>query len=205
MFGNVDCTSALNIPTLVLPQMAFASVIAVGQDALRSSAPTAVVSLLLKMLCRKRRTFAYIYKEANGLFQLKRNHSYYLQVQCQMFVTGSLFCDFVVFTEKALVVVRIMPDSTAWEAALQKAKSFFNKCILPALMQATPCEGESSGVGDAGENCVAGGMGRNSIEGGAGKNCVEGGVGEKAGSDCYLCNNKRGQSHTVRLHFHHPK
>jgi len=27
VFGNVDCTSALKIPTLVLPQMAFASVI----------------------------------------------------------------------------------------------------------------------------------------------------------------------------------
>ena len=63
MFGNVDCTSALNIPTLVLPQMAFASAIAVGQDALRSSAPTAVVSLLLTMLCRKIRTFAYIRRQ----------------------------------------------------------------------------------------------------------------------------------------------
>ena len=163
-------------------------------------------------------------------------------------MTGSLFCDFVVFTEKALVVVRIMPDSTAWEAALQKAKTFFNKCILPALMQATPCEGESSGVndagencveggvggncvgdagdncveggvggnsvggvggnsgvGDTGENCVTGGMGRNSIEGGTGKNCVEGGVGEKAGSDCPLGNNKRGQPHTDRAPLSPPK
>ena len=51
-------------------------------------------------------------------------------------------------------------------------------------------------MGDTGENCVAGGMGRNSIEGGAGKNCAEGGVGEKAGSDCPLGNNKRGQPHT---------
>ena len=108
--------------------------IAVGQDALRSSAPTAVVSLLLKRLCRKRRTFAYI-KEANGLFQLKRNHPYYLQVQCQIFVTGNLFCDFVVFTEKALplVVVRIMPDSTAWEAVLQKAKYFFQQMHFASL------------------------------------------------------------------------
>ena len=92
-------------------------------------------------------------------------------------MTGSLFCDFVVFTEKALVVVRIMPDSTAWEAALQKAKTFFNKCILPALMQATPCEGESSDVNDAGDNCVEGGVGGNSGVGDLGENCVEGGVG----------------------------
>ena len=129
-----------------------------------------------------------IYKGANGQFRLKRNHPYYLQVQCQIFVTGSLFCDFVVFTEKALVVVRIMPDSTAWEAALQKAKTFFDKCILPALMQATPCEGESSGVNDAGENCVGGGVGGNSGVSDAGENCVEGGVGGNnvgdAGDNC---------------------
>ena len=183
----------------------------------------------------------------------------------------------------------------------EKAKSFFNKCILPALMQATPCEGESSdvndagdncveggvggncvgdagdncveggvggnsvgvggnsgvgdagencveggvggnsvggvggksgvgdagencveggvglggnsvggvggnsGVGDTGEKCVTGGMGRNSIEGGTGKNCVEGGVGEKAGSDCPLGNNKRGQPHTDRAPLSPPK
>ena len=59
----------------------------------------------------------------------------------------------------------------------EKAKSFFNKCILPALMQATPCEGESSDVNDAGDNCVEGGVGGNSGVGDLGENCVEGGVG----------------------------
>ena len=43
-------------------------------------------------------------------------------------------------------------------------------------MQATPCQGESSGVNDAGENCVEGGVGGNCV-GDAGDNCVEGGVG----------------------------
>lgn len=49
-------------------------------------------------------------KDCDSTMQLKQGHRYYAQVQTQIFVTGSSYCDFVVWTLKDLVVVRVVPD-----------------------------------------------------------------------------------------------
>jgi len=55
----------------------------------------------------------------DNTFLLKRGHRYYTQVQTQIFVTRSKYCDFVVWTYKDLVYVRVMPDVRFWESRLQ--------------------------------------------------------------------------------------
>uniref|UniRef100_A0A672LW45 YqaJ viral recombinase domain-containing protein n=1 Tax=Sinocyclocheilus grahami TaxID=75366 RepID=A0A672LW45_SINGR len=47
----------------------------------------------------------------DGQVHLRKGHQYYSQVQMQIFVTDSAYCDFVVWTLKDCVVVRITPDT----------------------------------------------------------------------------------------------
>lgn len=69
-----------------------------------------------------------------GRLELKKTHKYYKQVQTQIFVTESQFCDFVVWTTKSLVTVRVMPDVELWEILLPTAQNFFYKVVLPELV-----------------------------------------------------------------------
>ncbi|XP_026064445.1 uncharacterized protein LOC113047301 [Carassius auratus] len=66
--------------------------------------------------------------------QLKKTHSYYTQMQTQIFVTGSNHCDLAVWTLKDFVVVRVFPDQEFWDLRLQKAQKFFEKVCLPELI-----------------------------------------------------------------------
>ena len=47
-------------------------------------------------------------------YRLKRDHAYYAQVQGQMGITGSKWCDFIVYTSKGLYVERVTFDSDYW-------------------------------------------------------------------------------------------
>ena len=47
---------------------------------------------------------------AGDSFKLDRTHPYYYHIQGQLMVTGTAFCDFVVYTRKDLHVERIKPD-----------------------------------------------------------------------------------------------
>uniref|UniRef100_A0A3B1ITU5 YqaJ viral recombinase domain-containing protein n=1 Tax=Astyanax mexicanus TaxID=7994 RepID=A0A3B1ITU5_ASTMX len=66
--------------------------------------------------------------------QLHHTHKYYSQVQTQIFVTGSKYCDFVVWSQKDCVVVRILPNMAFWTTLLAKAQNFFFKVSLPELV-----------------------------------------------------------------------
>jgi len=56
----------------------------------------------------------------NGEVHLKQNHEYYYQVQGQLMITGTPFCDFVVYTEKDLFIETILPDTETMNKMLDK-------------------------------------------------------------------------------------
>lgn len=64
---------------------------------------------------------------------LKKNHQYYAQVQGQLMITGSDYCDFIVFTQKDLSVQRIYPDIEFMEPLLAKLAAFFKNSARPYL------------------------------------------------------------------------
>uniref|UniRef100_A0A8C6NJ99 YqaJ viral recombinase domain-containing protein n=1 Tax=Nothobranchius furzeri TaxID=105023 RepID=A0A8C6NJ99_NOTFU len=70
----------------------------------------------------------------DGIAELKQTHKYYKQVQTQIFVTTSEFCDFVVWTTKACVIIRVRPDARMWGQLLQVAQEFFYKVVMPQLV-----------------------------------------------------------------------
>ncbi|XP_051266591.1 uncharacterized protein LOC127369363 [Dicentrarchus labrax] len=64
---------------------------------------------------------------------LNRQHNYYFQVQCQIHVTKSLYCDFCVWTPSELYIERITPDVN-FERHVMKATTFFKYGVLPELL-----------------------------------------------------------------------
>ena len=70
-----------------------------------------------------------------GKFQLKRNHSYYFQIQLQMFASKRGYCDFVVWTTEELHIERITLDEDLMKESVPKAERFYKLCILPELLE----------------------------------------------------------------------
>lgn len=66
---------------------------------------------------------------------LNRNHSYYHQVQLQLYVSEyrSEFCDFFIYTLKGVLVERILPDKPWQENIAPKLDNYFMEQILPEL------------------------------------------------------------------------
>ncbi len=64
----------------------------------------------------------------------KLHLKHYSQVQMQIFITGSQFCDFVVWAEKGCAVVRVLPDADYWTTLLKRAQEFVHKVSLPELV-----------------------------------------------------------------------
>ena len=68
-------------------------------------------------------------------FQLKKNHSYYYQVQLQLATTGTPYCDFVVWlSQENMHIERVVPDNAFFLTNVIKAEVFFKSCILPELI-----------------------------------------------------------------------
>ena len=73
--------------------------------------------------------------DGTGHLQLKKNHSYYAQVQGQMAVGQRPWCDFVVYTTKQISVQRIGFDESFWkDALLPKLSAFYDNCVCPEIV-----------------------------------------------------------------------
>ena len=79
-------------------------------------------------------------EKVNEHFQLKKTHSYYFQVQQQLFsVPNVKYRDFVVcaidkMKKIHLVVQRIYPNIEHWNHVLPKLEIFWTICILPEIL-----------------------------------------------------------------------
>ena len=56
---------------------------------------------------------------------LKKTHSYYDQVQMQLALTTQSWCDFVLYTNKGLVIDRILYDEKHWYDLREKLLNFY--------------------------------------------------------------------------------
>lgn len=75
---------------------------------------------------------AYLVKES-GHLHLSQSHPYYVQVQFQMLVCGSSWCDFCVFTKSGEYVERIRASPQWQQELLLAAKKVFAHLVLPEL------------------------------------------------------------------------
>ena len=65
----------------------------------------------------------------NGKLVLKKSHSTgcYSQIQLAMGLSGFGTCDFVVYTFKGLIIVRMKFDISYFDSLIQKFNSFYKK------------------------------------------------------------------------------
>ncbi|KAK2862352.1 hypothetical protein Q5P01_001885 [Channa striata] len=69
-----------------------------------------------------------------GALQVKTNHSYYWHIQGEMMVTGTSWCDLLVFSRQDLLVQRIYRDSATINFMKKKLHDFFFCQYLPSLV-----------------------------------------------------------------------
>lgn len=67
-----------------------------------------------------------------GVMQVKTNHSCYWQIQGEMMVTGTSWCDLFVYSKKDLLVKRIYRDSDMIDVMKKKLHDFFFCHYLPS-------------------------------------------------------------------------
>ena len=75
----------------------------------------------------------YLINTIDG-FRLNPNHQYYYQVQMQLALCDVSYCDFVVWTPKGMVTIRIQPNQVFFMEIKQQLQRFFQKCILPQIL-----------------------------------------------------------------------
>lgn len=92
-----------------------------------------------------------------GKLRLRTDHSYYYQVQLQMFVTQRKYCDFVLWTVREFVMLRVYYDSEFSSAMAQRCQLYFERVVLPELCfnywtSNRSCEAEAGCTGTSGSD-----------------------------------------------------
>ena len=70
----------------------------------------------------------------SGTIEVKQGHNCYFQVQGTLAISKRKWCDFVVWTPRAISVQCIAADPTFWEKHKPKLERFYKEAILPELM-----------------------------------------------------------------------
>ena len=93
--------------------------------------PYTARSISIQQACATIKDFCLVQDE-NGT-HLKHEHAFYVQVQGQLLITGSNFCDFVVYTHVDTHIERILPDVPFMTVMLEKLAVFFQDFAKPFL------------------------------------------------------------------------
>ena len=93
--------------------------------------PYSARTMTVAEACQKIQSFCL--EKKGETYQLKRNHDYHYQVQCQLYCNKLSWCDFVLRTEKELFVERIQIDPQWWNKHISKLKQFYFEALLPEL------------------------------------------------------------------------
>ena len=66
---------------------------------------------------------------------LDRNHAYFYQIQGSMGLSGTKFCNFIVWTPKSFEVITVNFEISFWGTEmLPKLSSFYTTYMLPAIL-----------------------------------------------------------------------
>ena len=92
--------------------------------------------------CNSSNFYLQVDKTANNV-QLKQRHDYYYQVQCQMYMYNTQWCDhdFAVRTNKDIHIQHMYRDSKWWGQQLSKLRQFYFSALLPELACPRFCYG----------------------------------------------------------------
>lgn len=75
-----------------------------------------------------------ILKKHGSKYALERSHEFFYQIQFQINLIGLKFCDLVLWSPMELLLMRVEPDLSFWEKAMNKALTFHEKVVMPELL-----------------------------------------------------------------------
>lgn len=81
-------------------------------------------------------TVPYLKLDSDGHLTLSRTHSYFYQVQGQMFCSGRKQCLFLVYTTKDLKAVNVSLDEEFVQSMVASLKHFFDRYFKPEILNA---------------------------------------------------------------------
>lgn len=73
------------------------------------------------------------FSTVGGALTLKKDHSYYYQVQMHMLVCKVKYCDFVLWTLKDLIIIRVYKDTEFCDTMLKRYALYFKLVLLPEM------------------------------------------------------------------------
>ena len=76
---------------------------------------------------------SFCLEERDGVFKLKRNHTYFYQIQAQMYVSNIDACIFIVWTQREMFKEIIELDAQFMNLVVPKLEKFYFDHFLPAL------------------------------------------------------------------------
>ena len=71
----------------------------------------------------------------NDNIRLKRDHSYYDQVQMQLALTTQTWCEFILYTNKGIIIDRVKYDEEHWFELREKLLKFYFDFLLDEFFQ----------------------------------------------------------------------
>ncbi|KAH3814311.1 uncharacterized protein LOC127836093 [Dreissena polymorpha] len=77
----------------------------------------------------------YLFTDEDGNTTLKKNHTYYFQIQGQMAILKQNYCDLFVFTHHGHIITRVMFDKCFWEQTVECLSWFWMNHVYPALIK----------------------------------------------------------------------
>lgn len=106
-----------------------------SKGVVEAKCPFNLRDMKLKTYLKKRTCPLEVVEEDHDfVYELKKKHEYYYQVQLQIFLCDVQYCDFIVWSAKESAVVRVMKDQEFWDNNYPKTVLFFNKVLLPELL-----------------------------------------------------------------------
>lgn len=86
--------------------------------------------------CISPETVEYLYLcDTEGVYKLKPSHSYYYQIQGQLFCANKKKCYFLVYTLSELTIIEIERDEEFIRNMLRKLEEFYNSYFEGALLK----------------------------------------------------------------------
>jgi len=80
----------------------------------------------------------------DGLLHLPEKHPYYAQVQGEMAILNVEWCDFVVYSNGAVVVDRILADLDYWTELNEALDSFYVQYVVTEILSGSLLKQEYS-------------------------------------------------------------
>lgn len=65
---------------------------------------------------------------------LAEDHEFHYDAQLQIHLSGSNYCDYVIYSSKKALSVRVFPDKNFWMCAMGKALRFHDQVLKPELL-----------------------------------------------------------------------